>query len=283
MGRAAGDPSHYIHGTEPSEQERLELMNRLLNDQALRELALAGGESILDLGCGLAGLTRAMARAAGPGARVVGVERSAEQLAEARRQAAAAGEADRVELRAGDALAPPLEEAEWGSFDLVHTRFLLEHLKNPLEVVRVMVRAARPGGRLVLQDDDHALLTLFPEPAGFTTIWQAYMRSYDRVGNDPWIGRRLVALLHEAGARPVRATLINFGAAAGDPLFDTWCENLVRIFAGARELVLREALCDAATWDAAVAALREWRQRPDAAAWYGVCWAEGVRPAEALR
>lgn len=269
--------SHYIHGTEPSEQERLLMMNRLVNAPALRELALAGGESILDLGCGLAGLTRAMAHAAGPGARVVGIERSAEQLAEALRQAAAAGEAELVDLRPGDALAPPLAEAEWGSFDVVHARFLLEHLRNPLDAVRVMVRAARPGGRLILQDDDHALLTLHPEPAGFATLWTAYMRSYDRVGNDPFIGRRLVALLHEAGAQPTRATLINFGAAAGDPLFDTWCENLSRIFSGARELVLREALCDAATWDAGVAALEEWRRRPDAAAWYGVCWAEGVR------
>jgi SAM-dependent methyltransferase len=219
-----------------------------------------------------------MAHAAGPGARVVGIERSAEQLAEALRQAAAAGEAELVELRPGDALAPPLAEAEWGSFDVVHARFLLEHLRNPLDAVRVMVRAARPGGRLILQDDDHALLTLHPEPAGFTTLWTAYMRSYDRVGNDPYIGRRLVALLHEAGAQPTRATLINFGAAAGDPLFDTWCENLARIFSGARELVLREALCDAATWDAGVAALEEWRRRPDAAAWYGVCWAEGEGP-----
>lgn len=276
MGGAPRD-SHYIHGTEPSEQERLLMMNRLVNAPALRELALAGGESILDLGCGLAGLTRAMARAAGPGARVLGIERSAEQLAEALRQAAAAGEAELVELRPGDALAPPLAEAEWGSFDVVHARFLLEHLQNPLDAVKVMMRAARPGGRLILQDDDHALLTLHPEPAGFTTLWTAYMRSYDRVGNDPYIGRRLVALLHAAGARPGRATLINFGASAGDPLFDTWCENLARIFSGARELVLREALCDSATWDAGVAALQEWRERPDAAAWYGVCWAEGVK------
>src|SRR5438445_5362421 len=147
--------SRYVHGTDPREQQRLSRLNDLLNGAAIRELGLRGGESILDLGCGLAQLTRAMAKSAGPGARVVGVERSAEQIAEAVRQARAAGEGGLVDLRQGDAIGPPLADAEWGTFDLAHTRFLLEHLPDPLAAVRGMVRAVRPGGRVVLQDDDH--------------------------------------------------------------------------------------------------------------------------------
>ena len=79
--------SHYLHGTAPDEQARLGIMNRLLNEAALREMKLAGGERVLDVGSGLGQLTRAMARQAGKPA--VGIERSADQLAEARRLAAA--------------------------------------------------------------------------------------------------------------------------------------------------------------------------------------------------
>src|SRR5437899_901746 len=95
-------PESYIHGSAPAEQRRLSRLNDLLNQSSLDELKLHGGESILDVGSGIAQLTRAMARAAGPGARVLGIERDAEQLAEARRQASAAGEEASVELRHGD-------------------------------------------------------------------------------------------------------------------------------------------------------------------------------------
>src|ERR671937_2329654 len=93
--------SGYIHGTDPAEQGRLSALNDLINSACLRELALAGGEKVLDVGCGLAQLTRRMARAAGPSGRVLGVDASPEQLAEAARQAREDGEGGLVELRQG--------------------------------------------------------------------------------------------------------------------------------------------------------------------------------------
>jgi SAM-dependent methyltransferase len=191
--------SQYLHGTLPDEQRRLSLLNDLLNAGSLREMRLQGAERVLDVGSGLGQLSRAMARSAG--ARVIGVERSAEQIAEAERQAARAGEAGLVEFRQGDALRLPLRDEEWGTFDLAHTRFLLEHLREPLPVVQAMSRAVRPGGRIILEDDDHDLMRLWPEPTGFTALWLAYQRSYERLGNDPIVGRRLVSLLVDAGVR----------------------------------------------------------------------------------
>src|SRR5262249_58426917 len=100
--------SQYLHGTRPDEQRRLSLLNDLLNAGSLREMRLKGAERILDVGSGLGQLSRAMARMAG--ARVIGVERSAEQIAEAERQAAPAGEDGLVGLRQGAALRLPLRE-----------------------------------------------------------------------------------------------------------------------------------------------------------------------------
>lgn len=269
----AEDSSSYIHGTDPEEQRRLATLNDLLNASSLRELALRGGERILDVGCGLAQLTRAFARAAGRV--VVGVERSQEQLTSARTLARAAGEDARVDLREGDAAALPLDEREWRSFDVAHARFLLEHVPDPLLVVRGMARAVRPGGRVVLADDDHDVLRVFPEPPGFSTAWQAFVRGYDRLGNDPFVGRRLTALLHEAGATPTRITSVFFGACAGEATFPAFAANLIENLRGAREVVLGTGMLDAAALDRALAALQEWSRRPDAALWYGMAWAEG--------
>jgi SAM-dependent methyltransferase len=167
---AAAD-SHYLHGTAPAEQARLARLNDLLNDRALADLALRPGERVLDVGSGLGQLSRGMARQVGPG-RVLGVERSPEQLAEARRLAAQAGEADAVEFRPGDALNLPLRADEWGTFDVAHARFVLEHVTDPLAVVRQIVRAVRPGGRVVLADDGHDTFRVWPEPPGFGRLWE---------------------------------------------------------------------------------------------------------------
>ena len=148
----SGTESSYIHGTAPEEQARLSNMNELLNRPSLRELAPREGDRVLDVGAGLGQLTRSMARATGRP--VVAVERSAEQLAEARRLAREAGEEGLLDLRQGEATALPLSGGERGSFDVVHTRFLLEHVRDPLAVVRQMVAAVRPGGRVVLADDE---------------------------------------------------------------------------------------------------------------------------------
>jgi SAM-dependent methyltransferase len=249
-----------------------------LNEASLRELGLQGGETILDVGSGIGQFTRDMARAAGPSPRVLGIERDAEQLAEALRQAALAREADLVELRQGDALALPLRDDEWGTFDLAHTRFLLEHVSDPLAVVRGMVAAVRPGGRIVLADDDHDILRLWPEPPGLMALWQTYIRSYDRLGNDPFVGRRLVSLLHSAGAVPVRNNWLFFGSCAGSPTFADITQNLVKILVGARPIILATAQIDDAAFDQAIKAVKDWSNRPDAAVWFAMCWAEGRRP-----
>jgi SAM-dependent methyltransferase len=271
-----GEEAYYVHGTEPEEQKRLTALNDMMNEASLREMGLKGGERVLDVGAGLGQLTRAMARRSGT--RVVGVERSAEQLSEALRQARGAGEEHLIEMRQGEAEALPLADGEWGTFDVAHTRFLLEHVPDPLAVVRAMMRAVRPGGRLVLEDDDHDLLRLWPEPPGLVPIWNAYMRGYDRAGNDPFVGRRLVQLLHQAGAEPRHNTLLFFGGCSNSPNFEGFVRNLASILDGARDSILAAGFAhDEVTQ--ANEALRVWQARPDAAFWYAISWAEGVRPA----
>jgi ubiquinone/menaquinone biosynthesis C-methylase UbiE len=271
------EPPRYVHGTAPEEQRRLSRLNDLINEPSLREIGLTGGERILDVGSGLGQFTRQLARKAGPSGRVIGIEASAAQIEEALRQAREAGEGDLVELRQGDARSLPLSEEEWDSFDVVHARFLLEHVRDPVAVVRQMARACRAGGRVVLADDDHDVLRLWPEPPGLEAVWQAYIRSYLRAGHDPYVGRRLVWLLHEAGLVPRRTSWIFFGDCAGGPDFDALVENLVMILRGARDAIVDAGLLPRLFEDA-LGALREWQRRPDAAFWYAICWAEGEKP-----
>lgn len=267
--------SVYIHGTGDEEQRRLSLMNDvLLNAAMLREMQLRGDERILDLGSGLGQFTRTMARAV-PRGHVVGIERDAGQLATARRLAEADGEGSLAELRAGDALNLDLG-AEWGTFDVAHTRFLLEHIPDPLRAVRSMVSAVRPGGRIVLADDDHGVLRVWPEPPGWMSLWDAYTRAYDRIGNDPHVGRRLVQLLHKAGASPVRNTWVFFGGCAGMETFPTLAANMAGVVQTARDAIVSMHLFEPDAFDHVMTEYHRWSRRPDAAIWFSVAWAEGV-------
>src|SRR5262245_15512821 len=100
------ETSQYIHGTTPDEQARLSRLNDLLNTRSLEAMDLRGGEKILDVGSGLGQLTRAMARVSG--VKVIGFERSEQQINEAQRQTARDREETLVEFRQGNALQFPL-------------------------------------------------------------------------------------------------------------------------------------------------------------------------------
>jgi SAM-dependent methyltransferase len=271
--------SYYLHGTAPNEQDRLARLNDLLNGLSLREMALIKGERVIDIGCGLGQLSRAIGRQGGLAGTVIGIERSADQLAEAQQLAAQHGDGSLVEFRQGEAVRLPLGDDEWGSFDVAHTRYLLEHVPDPVAVVREMVRSVRPGGRIILEDDAHNTHRLWPEPPGFSRLWAAYLRTYDRVGNDPFVGHRLVSLLVQAGALPRRNTWLFFGACAGQPeLLAAYVDNLVRVIDGVRELILSLGEIEPIAFDSCLESIRDWGQRPDAAYWYAVSWAEGRRP-----
>lgn len=270
--------SEYVHGSSPQERDRLSLLNDILNDACLTQLHLEPGESIVDFGSGLGQFTRLMASAVGPGARVVGIERDASQIAQARNLATMENQETLVEFRQGNATAAPLGADEWGSFDLAHARFLLEHVPNPERVVEQMARAIRPGGRVVIIDDDHGDFRPWPEPQGFQDIWKAYVATFEANGSDPYVGRKLVSLLAKAGLTPVRNGGVFFGGCAGDRKFEATADNLIAAFLGAKSAMLATGILNAPAFDACIDALRAWKADKSASLWYSACIAEGTAP-----
>lgn len=272
-----GNNSYYLHGTHPEEQDRLSKLNVILNQRCIEVMNLEGVKKILDVGSGLGQFTRVLAKTAPVGVKVLGLERDPEQIKTANYLAHKANESELVEFRQGDALHLPLQTSEKESFDFVHTRFLLEHVPKPELVIKEMLKAVCPGGRIFVSDDDHSTIRLSPEPSGFFSLWNAYMRSYDRVGNDAFVGRRLVSLLHQNGLKKIRNGMVFFGGCADMEIFSTVADNLIGVIESARDLIINENLLDAYSFDHGIESLHHWKQLPDAAAWYGLCWAEGTK------
>ena len=148
-------------------------------------------------------------------------------------------------------------------------------MSEPQRVVDGMVKALRPGGRLVLADDDHELLRLDPELPAFTRLWRAYEQTYRDHGNDPWIGRRLPRLAHAAGARLCRATWVFFGGCAGAADWEILIANCRGLLVLARAALERHVTAQEFT--AGIDAFDQWAKRPDASFWLPLAWLEAIR------
>jgi ubiquinone/menaquinone biosynthesis C-methylase UbiE len=128
---------------------------RAFSEHALRLLGAREGESLLDVGCGTGEDALALAEIAGPGGRVVAVDSSKTMLAVARRRPRESGSP--IEFQAGDAHHLPFPDH---TFDRVMANRLLQHVPQPLTVLREMVRVARPEGTILVIDCDWQSLTV---------------------------------------------------------------------------------------------------------------------------
>jgi len=108
-------------------------------------LRLAGGESVLEIGCGTGAVTVPLAEAVGEHGRVVAVDISEPMLGAARQRIEASG-VHNVTLLSGDAQVLAFEPA---AFDVATSRMGVMFFADPVAAFRNMGGALRPGGRLV--------------------------------------------------------------------------------------------------------------------------------------
>ncbi len=116
---------------------------------ATRDLARFGeiksGERVLDVGCGVGGPARLLARE--HGARVTGVDLSPDYIAIARALSQKSGVA--VDFQTADALALPFAA---GSFDVVWTQHATMNIAGKQQLYLELRRVLAPQGRLVFHD-----------------------------------------------------------------------------------------------------------------------------------
>jgi SAM-dependent methyltransferase len=171
------------------ELERLKQQAVLIaaaEEDAFRSLGLPDSGRVLDLGCG-PGFVAARILGRRPRLDLVGLDRDPVVLGRAR-----------AHIRVVEADAEHLPFAP-ESFDCVYARLVLRHLPRPLRVLRDAHRVLRPGGRVIALDTDDGVLVLQPWPEAFGKALAARQETFRRRGADPFLGRRLPALLREAG------------------------------------------------------------------------------------
>jgi ubiquinone/menaquinone biosynthesis C-methylase UbiE len=173
-----------IHGTTADEVERLAAW-----------LDIQPGTRVADLGAGDGTFTVSLARRVGPSGHVYATEIDAERLADIR-QAVTEAKLSNVTVIEGAVSRTNLPEA---CCDALFSRMVYHHLMDPAAINADIVRALRPGGRLVVIDF---------EPGGIMD----------------WIGRPETADRHGGHGTP-KETILKEVPAAGFQLIrgpETW-------------------------------------------------------------
>jgi len=207
------NPQGYVLGQSERAARRLAIQDALfaeVSEKLLDELSLRPGDRVVELGCGPGGFSRRILRRLGEDGVLVGVDASAELLAQAKKGLSGAGPA-RFEPVVADiaGLGPWLNDA-----NVVVGRTVLHHIPM-VEFVLGRLRAAlEPGTRVGFLEPDfrtplarlaYLEVTGRPElaPLGVWAIAINHLYEANRLSPD--MGATLAQTLASAGYRQVRA------------------------------------------------------------------------------
>jgi len=248
----------YIHGTAAEEQERLKALNALTNPAFIEFLEIPAGGRVLEVGSGLGLLARDVAVTSRPSL-VVGVELLSEQLERAPRQTAGLG------FVQADAHRLPFKS---GTFDLVYTRYLLEHVHAPETVLGEVYRLLVPGGGVYLQENNILINAFDPACPAFDLVWRKFAELQRRLGGDAEIGRRLYRLLRHSGFQDIRLTIAPEVHHAGMDTFRPWVVNLQGNIRSAEEALVDRGFATHKQIDDAYAELDRLLDDPGGSAYF---------------
>ena len=228
-----------------AQAEEYEVSARWLLDA----ISIRPGSRVLDVGCGPIGILGLLSEKVGPKGEVVGLEREPRFVELARREVGRLG-LQKVTVVEADALDNGLDN---DAFDLVHERLVMVNVPERHRLLSEMLRVTAPGGTIALEDIDNVSWICEPQHDSWAALISVFHNAFRAAGGDPFMGRKLPALLCAAGALEVR-----FRVQAEMPEPGQYRRtHLTSLLDSIREKVIAKGLMDARTLDTHRSALLE--------------------------
>lgn len=191
----------YVHGYSAREAERLCDQADTLATLLHHDTHYPPGSLLLEAGCGVGAQTVTLARN-NPEVHIVAVDRSRESLDVAHRRISGEGIGN-VEFIHGDLMSLGFDSRV---FDHVFLCFVLEHVSDPLALLRRLIGYAKPGGSICAIEGDHGSAFFYPECQQARRAIDCLVELQSRAGGDARIGRRLFPLFEAVGLVETRVS-----------------------------------------------------------------------------
>jgi ubiquinone/menaquinone biosynthesis C-methylase UbiE len=255
---------------DPREAERLE---QKVNPEAwvkkYLERFLRPESEVLCVGCGPGSILRAVS-AFHPTIRATGIDISQRRIEQARERSV---EFPKLQFFCGNATEMQFARR---TFDVVMTRMLLQYLSQKEKAVAEMVRVAKPGATVLLQDLDGQLIWHYPEDTVMTNAVSRVTGALAESGFDPLVGRKLFWLAQKAGLEEIEVQVEPYHLVVGeiDPTSSQQWKLKLEI---ARPSMVR-ALGSEKEADEQIRRFMDYLRRPDTLTYSNVFTITGKKP-----
>ncbi len=190
----------YLHGYSSEEQDRLYKQAQFLEPSVFEGVDFSENKRVLEVGCGVGAQTEILLRRF-PQLKVQGVDASEPQIARAKAHLAADVKAGRAAFDVGDALHLPYPD---NSFDGAFLCWFLEHVQEPVGILREVIRVLNAGGRISCNEVLNATFYVHPYSPATLQYWFAFNDHQWTLKGDPFVGAKLANYLLAAGFQNVQ-------------------------------------------------------------------------------
>jgi ubiquinone/menaquinone biosynthesis C-methylase UbiE len=258
----------YIHGSTKEEQLRLANLNALTNKSFMDFVEYRKTHRILELGSGLGILAEKISRQLTTG-KVTGIEISESQLSKC------PSETSRLNFILADVHRLPLEN---NSFNTVYCRYILEHVGDPVQVLREARRVLKPGGKIYIQENAILLLEFYPDCPHFKKVWKAFADYQSGIGGDAMIGIRLYEMLKQAGFENPELSMAPELHYREKGTLDPWIDNLIGNIMGAKDRLINNNFITSGEFSRAVRELKDFKKLEFASSYFYWNRARAIKP-----
>lgn len=204
MENKSGLADGYIHGFTKEEQDRLFEQARVHEDIIFSNIDFSQCHNIIEVGSGVGAQTKILMERF-PHLKIQCVDASKEQVARAQSALSNEVNANQIKITQGDALHLPFKD---NSFDGAFLCWILEHVQDPVGVLRDAGRVLKPGGIIYCNEVFNSTFYIHPYAPATLKYWFEFNDYQWSLKGDPFVGGKLANYLIEAGYQNISTKVL---------------------------------------------------------------------------
>ena len=204
MSIKSGLADGYIHGFSSDEQNRLYQQSRVHEDIIFSQIDFSAQSHILECGSGVGAQTQILMERF-PHLKISCIDASEAQTARAKKTLQPLIDAKKVDISLGDAMNMPFAE---NSFDGAFVCWLLEHVQNPIGVLKEIKRVLKAEGIIYCNEVFNSTFYCHPYSPSTLKYWFEFNDFQYSLKGDPFVGGKLANYLLAAGYQNVSTKVL---------------------------------------------------------------------------